>query len=568
MTTSTKHVFVTGGVVSALGKGITAASLGRLLKARGYKVMMQKADPYLNVDPGTMSPFQHGEVFVTDDGKETDLDLGHYERFINESLSKDSNFTSGLIYQTLIQRERAGDFLGGTVQVIPHVTNEIKERFRRIEETSGADVVITEIGGTVGDIEGQPFIEAMRQFRKEKGAGETIVIHVSLVPYISAAHEIKTKPTQHSVKELRSMGIQPDIIVCRSDHEVERGVRAKLASFCDVDESCVFQNLDCPSIYDVPRHLADQGFDRKVCELLGLDPRTRDMSPWYSFTGALHEANALSDVTRIAVVGKYTALPDAYLSVIEALHHSGVYYGRHVEIDLVDGENLDPERAGETLAAYDGILVPGGFGIRGLEGKIAAATHARMNKVPYLGICLGLQVAVAEFARNVCGMEGATSTEFEPGCAYPVIDLMPEQRGIEDKGATMRLGAYPCVLNEGSLAFEAYGCATISERHRHRYEVNNDYRDALEAAGLKVSGTSPDGSLVEVIELAEGDHPWFVATQAHPEFKSRPNEPAPLFREFVRAAIARHEGRDRRSLHVVGVPVLSDSGVGPAIVEG
>ena len=562
-----KHIFVTGGVVSALGKGITAASLGRLLKARGYKVMMQKADPYLNVDPGTMSPFQHGEVFVTDDGKETDLDLGHYERFINESLNADSNFTSGLIYQTLISRERAGDFLGGTVQVIPHVTNEIKARFAAVEETSGADVVITEIGGTVGDIEGQPFIEAMRQFRKEKGPGETIAIHVSLVPYISAAHEIKTKPTQHSVKELRSMGIQPEIIVCRSDHEVEPAVRAKLASFCDVDADCVFQNLDCPSIYDVPRHLADQGFDRKVCELLGLEPRMRDMSPWYSFTGALHEANALTDITRIGVVGKYTALPDAYLSVIEALHHSGVYYGRHVEVELVDGENLDPERAGEALGRYDGILVPGGFGIRGIEGKIAAAGFARTRKVPYLGVCLGMQVAVAEFARGVCGMEGATSTEFEPGCAYPVIDLMPEQRGIADKGATMRLGAYPCVLEEGTLAAEAYGCTRISERHRHRYEFNNDFRTVLEEAGLKVSGTSPDGSLVEVVELAEEDHPWFVATQAHPEFKSRPNEPAPLFREFVRAAIARHEGRDRRDLHVVGVPVLSDAGVGPEKVE-
>ena len=567
MSQEAKHVFVTGGVVSALGKGITAASLGRLLKARGYKVMMQKADPYLNVDPGTMSPFQHGEVFVTEDGKETDLDLGHYERFINENLSQDSNFTSGLIYQTLISRERAGDFLGGTVQVIPHVTNEIKARFAAVEETSGADVVITELGGTIGDIEGQPFVEAMRQFRKEKGRGNTLVIHVSLVPYIAAAHEIKTKPTQHSVKELRSMGIQPDIVVCRSDHEVEPAVRAKLASFCDVEESCVFQNLDCPSIYDVPRHLADQGFDRKVCELLGLEPRQRDMSPWYSFTGALHEANALADTTRIAVVGKYTALPDAYLSVIEALHHSGVYYGRHVEIELVDGENLDPARAVETLGGFDGILVPGGFGLRGIEGKIAAAGFARTNKVPYLGVCLGLQVAVCEYARNVCGMEGATSTEFDPACAYPVIDLMSEQRGVEDKGATMRLGAYPCVLGEGTLAAEAYGTLRISERHRHRFEVNNDFRPALEAAGLRVSGTSPDGSLVEVVELAETDHPWFVATQAHPEFKSRPNEPAPLFREFVRAAIARHEGRDRRTLHVVGVPVLSDAGVGPEKVE-
>lgn len=362
------------------------------------------------------------------------------------------------------------------------------------------------------------------------------------------------------------MGIQPDIIVCRSDHEVGPAVRAKLASFCDVDADCVFQNLDCPSIYDVPRHLADQGFDERVCALLGLEARTRDMSPWYSFTDALHEANALSDITRIAVVGKYTQLLDAYLSVTEALHHSGVYYGRHVEIDLIDGENLTSEQAAEVLAPFDGILVPGGFGIRGLEGKIVAAAWARTERVPYLGVCLGLQVAVAEFARHVCGMEGATSTEFEPGCAYPVIDLMPEQRGLTDKGATMRLGAYSCLLEQGTLAYEAYGRAEISERHRHRYEVNNDYREALEAAGLKVSGTSPDGSLVEVIELAQEDHPWFVATQAHPEFKSRPNDPAPLFREFVRAAIARHEGCDRRDLQVVGVPVLIDADVEPSAV--
>jgi CTP synthase len=357
-----KHIFVTGGVVSSLGKGITAASLGRLLKSRGYKVMLQKADPYLNVDPGTMSPFQHGEVFVTEDGKETDLDLGHYERFVNENLTRESNFTTGLIYQSLIARERKGDFLGGTVQVIPHVTNAIKDQFRRIEEQTGADVVITELGGTIGDIEGQPFVEAMRQFRKEKGLGETVVIHVSLVPYIAAAHEVKTKPTQHSVKELRSMGIQPDFIVCRSDHEVTEPIRAKIASFCDVDPSCVFENSDCPSIYDVPKHLADQGFDLKVCERLGLDPRTSDMSTWYSFTRAMHAANELTDVTRIAVVGKYTQLPDAYLSVIEALHHSGVHFGRKLDIKLVDGEEIDPSNVDEELSGFDGILVPGGFG--------------------------------------------------------------------------------------------------------------------------------------------------------------------------------------------------------------
>ncbi len=557
----TKHIFVTGGVVSALGKGITAASLARLLKARGYKVMMQKADPYLNVDPGTMSPFQHGEVFVTEDGKETDLDLGHYERFVNENLTRESNFTTGLIYQSLIKRERRGDFLGGTVQVIPHVTNEIKDRFRRIEEMTSADVVITELGGTIGDIEGQPFIEAMRQFRREKGMGETLVIHVSLVPYIAAAHEIKTKPTQHSVKELRSMGIQPDLIVCRSDHEVDASVRAKIASFCDVDASCVFENSDCPSIYDVPRHLADQGFDTKVCELLGMDPRESDMSSWYSFTDAMHEANGLPDATRIAVVGKYTQLPDAYLSVIEALHHSGVYYGRHVEITLVDGEELTEDTVDATLAPYDGILVPGGFGQRGVEGKILAARKARVERTPYLGICLGLQVAVAEFARDVCGLADANSSEFDtPGhkCPHPVIDLMPDQENIDDKGGTMRLGAYPCKVAEGTLAREAYGEELVYERHRHRYEVNNAYRERLREAGLVISGVSPDDRLVEMVELPEDTHPWYVASQAHPEFKSRPNVPCPLFREFVRAAIAHHEGVDRRELDIVGVAVIPE----------
>ncbi len=496
---------------------------------------------------------------MTEDGKETDLDLGHYERFINENLTAHSNFTSGLIYQELIERERRGDFLGGTVQVIPHVTNAIKDRFRRIEEETDADVVITELGGTIGDIEGQPFVEAVRQFRKEKGPGETVLIHVSLVPYIAAAHEIKTKPTQHSVKELRSMGLQPDFIVCRSDHEVDAPVRAKIASFCDVDEDCVFENSDCPSIYDVPRHLADQGFDVKVCEKLGLDPRESDMSSWYSFTGALHEAEALKSVTKIKVVGKYTQLPDAYLSVIEALHHSGVFYGRHVDIELIDGEELDESKVDEVLGDADGILVPGGFGNRGVEGKILSAQRAREHKIPYLGVCLGLQVAVCEFARHVCGMEGANSTEFAPDGPYPVIDLMPDQEGVEDKGGTMRLGAYPCVVAPGTLAREAYGEELVYERHRHRFEVNNAYRDALTEAGLVISGTSPDGRLVEMVELPESAHPWFVACQAHPEFKSRPNAPQPLFREFVRAAIAHHEGIDRLDLRVVGVPVIPDA---------
>lgn len=543
----TKHIFVTGGVVSSLGKGITAASLGRLLKARGYKVMMQKADPYLNVDPGTMSPFQHGEVFVTEDGKETDLDLGHYERFIDENLTRNSNFTTGAIYQSLIKRERQGDFLGGTVQVIPHVTNAIKDRFRRIEEQTGADVVITELGGTIGDIEGQAFVEAIRQFRKEKGMADCCLIHVSLVPYIAAAHEVKTKPTQHSVRELRSMGIQPDFIVCRSDHEVDASIRSKIASFCDVEPDCVFENSDCKSIYDVPKHLADQGFDVKICERLGLDPRVSDMSGWYRFTSAMHEANAKQDITKIKVVGKYTQLPDAYLSIIEALHHSGVYYGRHVDIELINGEELTDENVEEVLGGADGILVPGGFGLRGVEGKISAVKRARTLNIPYLGICLGMQVAVCEFARNVCDLPGANSAEFEPECTYPVIDIMPDQEEITDKGGTMRLGAYPCKVI-GPLAKECYGADLIYERHRHRYEVNNAFRETLTEHGLIISGVSPDERLVEMVELPETVHPWFVAAQFHPEFKSRPTNPQPLFREFVRAAIAQHEGCNRHDV--------------------
>ncbi|MBF0598485.1 CTP synthase [Coriobacteriaceae bacterium] len=544
----TKHVFVTGGVVSSLGKGITAASLGRLLKSRGYKVMMQKADPYLNVDPGTMSPFQHGEVFVTQDGKETDLDLGHYERFIDENLTRTSNFTTGLIYQSLIARERAGDFLGGTVQVVPHVTNAIRDKFRMIEEHTDADVVITELGGTIGDIEGQPFVEAMRQFRNEKGPADVCFIHVSLVPYISAAHEVKTKPTQHSVKELRSLGIQPDFIVCRSDHEVDEAIRAKIANFCDVPADHVFENSDCPSIYDVPMHLAEQGFDVEVCERLGLEPRELKIGDWTAFTRAMHAADAQSDTVRVAVVGKYTQLPDAYLSIIEALHHSGVYFGRHVEVQLVDGENLTADDVEEVLGSADGILVPGGFGVRGLEGKILAAERARTRKVPFLGICLGMQVAVCEFARHVAAMPDASSTEFVPDCEYPVIDLMPDQEDVTDMGGTMRLGAYPCKVAPGTLAHEAYGEDLVYERHRHRYEVNNAYRDELRQAGLTISGVSPDERLVEMVELPEDVHPWFVAAQFHPEFKSRPTHPQPLFREFVRAAVAYHDGCDRHGV--------------------
>ena len=541
----TKHIFVTGGVVSSLGKGITAASLGRLLKSRGYKVTMQKADPYLNVDPGTMSPFQHGEVFVTEDGYESDLDLGHYERFIDENLTRDSNFTTGAIYRSLITRERRGDFLGGTVQVIPHVTNAIKDKFRRIEEQTGSDVVITELGGTIGDIESQPFVEAIRQYKKDAGAENVCYIHVSLVPYIAAAHEVKTKPTQHSVKELRSLGIQPDIIVLRSDHEIDDAIRHKIASFCDVDEDCVFTNEDCASIYDVPKMLADQDFDLRVCERLGLDPRERHMDDWYAFLEKKDHANHHADAVKVAVVGKYTQLPDAYLSVIEAVRHAGIFFDRHVDVQLIDGEALAWEDCPAVLGDAAGIVVPGGFGVRGLEGKICAARYAREQKIPYLGLCLGMQVAVCEFARHVAGLADANSTEFEPECAHPVIDLMSSQEDVTEKGGTMRLGAYPAKLGAGTLAREAYGEELVYERHRHRFEFNNAYRDDLERAGLVISGVSPDEALVEMVELPAAEHPWFVATQAHPEFKSRPTRPQPLFREFTRAAIARHECVDR-----------------------
>lgn len=536
-----KHVFVTGGVVSSLGKGITAASLGRLLKSRGYKVTMQKADPYLNVDPGTMSPYQHGEVFVTEDGYESDLDLGHYERFIDENLTRDSNFTTGAIYRDLIARERRGDFLGGTVQVIPHVTDAIKARFRAVEEQTGADVVITELGGTIGDIESQPFIEAIRQYRKDAGPENVCCIHVSLVPYIAAAHEVKTKPTQHSVKELRGLGIQPDIIVLRSDHEIGDDTRSKIASFCDVDTNCVFTNEDCASIYDVPTLLANQDFDLRVCERLGLDPRERNMAEWDAFLAKKDHADGHVDAVKIAVVGKYTQLPDAYLSVIEALHHAGVFFDRRVQVELVDGEQLDQNNVDEALGDASGILVPGGFGKRALEGKICAAEYARERKIPYLGICLGMQVAVCEFARNVVGLAGASSSEFDPDGPYSVIDLMSSQEDVTEKGGTMRLGAYPCRLAEGTLAREAYGSELVYERHRHRYEFNNAFRGRLEDAGLVISGLSPDERLVEMVELPRDVHPWFVATQAHPEFKSRPTRPQPLFREFVRASIALHE---------------------------
>lgn len=530
-----KHIFVTGGVVSSLGKGITAASLGHLLKARGYKVTMQKMDPYLNVDPGTMSPFQHGEVFVTEDGHEGDLDLGHYERFIDENLSRESNFTQGSIYKSLIARERRGDFLGGTVQVIPHVTEAIKDRLRRIADQSNADIVISEIGGTIGDIESLPFIEAARQFKKERPEGDVCFVHVTLVPYIAAAHEVKTKPTQHSVKELRSLGVQPDFIVCRSDHEITDSVREKIALFCDVEVKHVLSCVDAPSIYQVPLVLADQQFDIQVLRRLGLDVNPIDLSPLKKF---LSDADACEGEVHIAVVGKYVSLPDAYLSVIEALGHAAVANGVHADIHLVDGEELTPENADSILGGMDGILIPGGFGQRAFEGKIAAAQYAREQGVPFLGICLGLQAAVCEFARNVAGLEGATSAEFVEDAKYTVIDLMPEQEDVEDKGGTMRLGAYPCKLDKDSLAYSVYGEEVVYERHRHRYEVNNTFRSALMDAGLKICGVSPDDRLTEMIELP--GHPWFIACQGHPEFKSRPINPHPLFVGFVGAACKQH----------------------------
>ena len=538
-----KHIFVTGGVVSSLGKGITAASLGHLLKARGYKVTMQKMDPYLNVDPGTMSPFQHGEVFVTDDGHEGDLDLGHYERFIDESLSRESNFTQGSIYQTLVARERRGDFLGGTVQVIPHVTDAIKERVLRAASQTGAHIVISEIGGTIGDIEGQPFVEAVRQLRHELGPDNVVFVHVSLVPYIAAAHEVKTKPTQHSVKEMRSMGVQPDFIVCRSDHEINDAVRAKIAHFCDVDVDSVLSCVDAPSIYEVPLDLFKQGFDVKVLQKLRLPECELRQVPMADYVQAAARCEGSVD---IAIVGKYTSLPDAYLSVIEAIGHAGVANGVHANVHLVDGEELTEDNVASTLANMDGILVPGGFGQRAFEGKIEAARYARENNIPYLGICLGLQAAVCEFARHVAGLENATSAEFaDEGTLATsadtpfVIDLMPEQEDVENKGGTMRLGAYPCRIDAQTKAFAAYGTELVYERHRHRYEVSNAYRDQLTDAGLVISGLSPDGRLTEMIEL--GDHPWFVATQAHPEFKSRPGKPHPLFRDFIAAALTGNE---------------------------
>lgn len=533
---SCKYVFVTGGVVSSLGKGITAASLGRLLKNRGLKVTIQKFDPYLNVDPGTMSPYQHGEVFVTDDGAETDLDLGHYERFIDENLSKSSNVTTGKVYWSVISKERRGEYLGGTVQVIPHITNEIKERICRVTKEKDLDVVITEIGGTVGDIESQPFLEAIRQIQYEVGRENVCFIHVTLVPYLGKAGELKTKPTQHSVKELRSIGIQPDIIVCRSEKELSDDLKSKIGLFCNVDPKNVIQNLDAQHLYAVPIMLHKEGLDRLVVEKLNLGCRDIDNSKWIEMVDKILH---LHKKVKIALVGKYVELHDAYISVVEALSHGGYANDSDVEIKWINAEDVTPENSSEIFSDIHGILVPGGFGDRGIEGKIEAIRYARENNIPFLGICLGMQCAVIEFARHVAGLEGANSSEIDPETKYPVIDLMPEQKDIENLGGTMRLGLYPCKLQDGSMASKEYNDELIYERHRHRYEFNNEYRKEILGGGMKITGISPDDRLVEIVEVE--DHPWFVAVQFHPELKSRPNRPHPLFIGFIKAALENAE---------------------------
>lgn len=533
-----KYVFVTGGVVSGLGKGITAASLGRLLKARGYKVTMQKFDPYINVDPGTMNPIQHGEVFVTDDGTETDLDLGHYERFIDESLDKNSNVTTGKVYWSVLQKERHGDFGGGTVQVIPHITNEIKSRFYRGKEVDEERIAIIEVGGTVGDIESQPFLEAIRQFQHDVGHENAILIHVTLIPYLKASGEMKTKPTQASVKELQGIGIQPDVIVCRSEHPLTTEIKDKIALFCNVPSSHVLQNLDVEYLYEAPLAMEKENLAQVVCESLHLPCPEPDLSDWTHMVEALRHPN--KEVT-IALVGKYTQLHDAYLSVVEALKHGGIASHANVHLKWVDSELVTEENVAEYLSDVDGVLVPGGFGNRGIEGMITAIRYARENKIPFLGLCLGMQLTIVEYARNVLGYHDAHSIEMNPNTMHPVIALMPDQDGIEDIGGTLRLGAYPCVLADGSKAQELYGEKEISERHRHRYEVNNDFRKALTENGMVLSGISPDGRIVEMVELS--DHPFYIATQAHPEFKSRPNRPHPLFRGLIAAASEYHAAK-------------------------
>lgn len=534
-----KYVFVTGGVVSGLGKGITAASLGRLLKARGYSVTMQKFDPYINIDPGTMNPIQHGEVFVTDDGAETDLDLGHYERFIDESLNRNSNVTTGKIYWSVLSKERRGDFGGGTVQVIPHITNEIKDRFYRNyphKANEHTQIAIIEVGGTVGDIESQPFLEAIRQFQYDVGRENICLIHVTLIPYLKASGEMKTKPTQASVKAMQGMGLQPDILVCRSEYPLGVHLREKIGLFCNVPASHVLQNLDCGILYEVPLEMEEEHLAHVACECLHLPCPEPDLAEWNAMIDAWK--HPLYEVT-IALVGKYVSLHDAYISVVEALHHGGVASRASVQIRWIDSETLTDDNVAGYLGDVDGILVPGGFGDRGIEGKISAIRYAREQQIPFLGLCLGMQLAIVEFARHVIGYHDAHSVELSPATTHPVIHLMPEQNDVHDIGGTLRLGAYPCVLNPGSLAYRLYGCQhTIYERHRHRYEVNNDYRRDLSDYGMLLSGLSPDGRIVEMCELPE--HPWFIATQAHPELKSRPNRPAPLFRGFVAASLEYH----------------------------
>ena len=528
----TKYIFVTGGVVSGLGKGITAASLGRLLKNRGLKVAAQKLDPYINVDPGTMSPYQHGEVYVTEDGAETDLDLGHYERFIDEDLNKYSNLTTGKVYWNVLNKERRGEYLGETVQVIPHITNEIKEFIYSVGKKSNADIVITEIGGTTGDIESQPFLEAIRQFQHERGAENVILIHVTLIPYLKASQEMKTKPTQASVKDLQGMGIQPDILVCRSEYPLGVGIKDKIALFCNVPANHVLQNLDVEYLYEAPLAMEKENLAGVVCECLHLDCPEPDLKDWTEMVDYLKNPN--TEVT-VALVGKYIQLHDAYISVVEALKHGGIFSRATVNIKWIDSETVTADNVDELLGDVSGILVPGGFGTRGIDGKLEAIKYARTHNVPFLGLCLGMQLSIVEFARDVLGYNDAHSAELDPNTTHPVIHIMPEQIGIEDIGGTLRLGAYPCVLDKTSKAYEMYGTEQISERHRHRYEVNNDYRDALTSHGMKLSGLSPDGRIVEMIEIPE--HPWFVATQAHPELKSRPNRPHPLFRGFIEAAL-------------------------------
>jgi len=528
----TKYIFITGGVVSSLGKGITAASLGRLLKSRGVSVTIQKLDPYINVDPGTMNPYQHGEVYVTEDGAETDLDLGHYERFIDVNLLKENNVTTGMVYWSVLSKERRGDFLGGTVQVVPHITNEIKERIRKVAKKKQFDVVICEIGGTVGDIEGLPFLEAVRQFRKEVGRENSLNIHVTLVPYLDTTGEFKTKPTQHSVKELRSIGIHPEIIICRSKEQLSPELKDKISLFCDTTREAVIGLVDTSTIYEVPLSLAEEGLDEIVARYLDLPFGVSDLSEWHKVVDVMRFP---SRVVRIAIVGKYTELSDAYLSIVEALRHGGVANNVGVDIRWINSEQIEEEKdVDHYFRNVQGVVVPGGFGIRGVEGKIKAIKFARENKVPYLGLCLGMQCAVIEFARSVCGLKKANSTEFSEKTPYPVIDLMLGQRGVTDKGGTMRLGSYPCKISKGTLLYGAYQKDLVHERHRHRYELNNKYRKQLEEAGMVMSGIYQEAGLVEVVEVK--DHPWFVATQYHPEFKSRPTRPHPLFADFIAAA--------------------------------